>query len=156
MFKQFLRTDNSPAQLFIRLALGVVMFPHGAQKVLGWFGGPGFAKTLQAFAGMGFPMWLVIALMVVESLGSLLLIAGFLTRLWALGIGTSITICMLMNHVQHGFFMNWFGQQKGEGFEYHILVIGICLALLIKGGGMLSVDRGVAPSGKSGYGRSVR
>jgi putative oxidoreductase len=156
MFKAFLRTDNSPALLFIRLALGVVMFPHGAQKVLGWFGGPGFAKTLQAFAGMGFPMWSVIVLMVVESLGSLLLVAGFLTRLWAIGIGTSITICMFTQHVQHGFFLNWLGQQRGEGFEYHILVIGICLALLIKGGGMLSVDRGVAPSGRSGYGRSVR
>jgi putative oxidoreductase len=156
MFKEFLRTDNSPAQFFVRVALGVVIFPHGAQKVVGWFGGPGFAKTLQAFAGMGFPAWSVVALMVVESLGSLLLITGFLTRLWAFGIGTSIAICMFMNHVQNGFFMNWFGQQKGEGYEYHILVIGICLALLIKGGGMLSVDRAVAPSGKPGYGRGVR
>ncbi len=156
MLIQFLRTDNSPAQFFIRLALGVVMFPHGAQKIMGWFGGPGFAKTLQAFAGMGFPMWSVIILMVVESIGSLLMIAGFLTRLWAIGIGASITICMFVNHVQNGFFMNWLGQQKGEGFEYHILVIGICLALLIKGGGMLSVDRGMAPSGRSGYGRGIR
>src|SRR5512136_553568 len=135
MFKELLRTDNSPAQLFIRVALGVVMFPHGAQKVLGWFGGPGFTKTLEAFAGMGFPEWSVVALMVVECPGSVLLVFGFLTRLWAFGIGTSITICMFINHVQNGFFMNWFGQQKGEGFEYHILVIGICLALLIKGGG---------------------
>lgn len=156
MLIQFLRTDNSPAQFFIRLALGVVMFPHGAQKIMGWFGGPGFAKTLQAFAGMGFPMWSVIILMVVESIGPLLMIAGFLTRLWAIGIGASITICMFVNHVQNGFFMNWLGQQKGEGFEYHILVIGICLALLIKGGGMLSVDRGMAPSGRSGYGRGIR
>jgi len=156
MFKEFLRTDNSPTQLFVRLALGVVMFPHGAQKVLGWFGGPGVAKTIETFGTMGFPMWSVVALMVVESLGSLLLIAGFLTRLWALGIGTSITICMFMNHVQHGFFMNWFGQQKGEGYEFHILVIGICLALLIKGGGMLSVDRALSPSGKSLFGRGVR
>ena len=87
MFKELLRTDNSPAQLFIRLALGVVMFPHGAQKVLGWFGGPGITKTLQAFAGIGFPEWSVVALMVVESLGAALLVFGFLTRLWAIGIG---------------------------------------------------------------------
>jgi putative oxidoreductase len=156
MFKEFLRTDNSPAQLFIRLALGVVMFPHGAQKVLGWFGGPGISKTIQAFGGMGFPMWSVIALMAVESLGALLLVAGFLTRLWAVGIGMAMAICMSMHHVQYGFFMNWFGQQKGEGVEYHILVIGVCLALLIKGGGMLSVDRALAPLGKSLYGRGVR
>jgi len=130
------------------------MFPHGAQKVLGWFGGPGISKTLQAFAEMGFPTWSVVALMVVESLGALLLVGGFLTRLWALGIGTSMTICMFMHHVQHGFFMNWFGQQKGEGFELHLLVIGICLALLIKGGGMLSVDRALTQTSKLRYGKS--
>lgn len=141
MLSAITRTDNSPAQLFIRLALGVVMFPHGAQKVLGWFHGPGFEKTIQIFTGMGFPFWSVILLMVVELLGSLLLILGFLTRLWALGIGASITICMFMNHVQYGFFMNWFGKQQGEGFEFHLLVIGIALALVVKGGGMLSIDQ---------------
>jgi putative oxidoreductase len=157
MFKEFLKTDNSPAQLFIRLALGVVMFPHGAQKVLGWFGGPGMNKTLQAFAGMGFPEWSVVALMVVESLGAVLLVFGFLTRLWALGIGAILTICMFLSHVQHGFFMNWFGQQQGEGFEYHLLVIGICLALLIKGGGAFSVDRKLSSADKYLYGpRSSR
>jgi putative oxidoreductase len=153
MFRKFLLTDSSPAQLLIRLALGVVMFPHGAQKVLGWFGGPGITKTLQAFAGMGFPAWSVAALMGVESLGAVLLVFGFLTRLWAIGIGATITICMFLSHVQHGFFMNWFGQQQGEGFEYHLLVIGICLALLIRGGGALSVDRQISSSGRYGYNR---
>jgi putative oxidoreductase len=153
VFKEFLRTDNSPAQLFTRLALGVVMFPHGAQKVLGWFGGPGITKTLQVFAGMGFPEWAVVALMGVEFLGGMLLVFGFLTRLWAIGIGTIITICMFLSHVQHGFFMNWVGQQQGEGFEYHLLVIGICLALLIKGGGALSIDGRLSSSSKYRYGR---
>jgi len=153
MFKEFLTTDRSPAQLFIRLALGVVMFPHGAQKVLGWFGGPGITKTLQAFAGMGFPACSVVALMVVETFGAVLLAFGFLTRLWAIGIGAIITICMFLSHVQHGFFMNWFGQQQGEGFEYHILVIGICLALLIKGGGAFSVDRKLSSGSKYLYAR---
>ena len=152
MFRELLRTDASPAQLFIRLALGVVMFPHGAQKVLGWFGGPGITKTIQAFAAMGFPAWSVVALMVVESLGAVLLFFGFLTRVWAVGIGAVITICMFLNHVQHGFFMNWFGQQKGEGYEYHLLVIGICVALLIKGGGALSVDRKLSSGSKYLYG----
>jgi putative oxidoreductase len=153
MFKEFLRTDNSPTQLFVRLALGVVMFPHGVQKALGWFGGAGITKTLQAFAEMGFPAWSVVVLIGVESLGAALLVFGFLTRLWAIGIGASITICMFLNHVQHGFFMNWFGQQKGEGFEYHLLVIGICLALLIKGGGALSVDRKLSSGSKYLYAR---
>jgi len=140
MFRNFLATDQNPAQLFIRLALGIVMFPHGAQKVFGWFGGPGFSQTLEAFSKMGFPTWSTLILMIIELAGSILLIFGCLTRLWALGIGTTITICMFMNHVQNGFFMNWFGQQKGEGFEYHLLIIGIPLALIIRGGGRLSVD----------------
>jgi putative oxidoreductase len=152
MFKQIVSTDNSPAQLFIRLALGVVMVPHGFQKVFGWFGGMGFDKTIHAFAGMGFPAYATVILMLVESLGALLLIAGFLTRVWALGIGMAMTVCMFMNHVQHGFFMNWFNQQKGEGFEYHVLVLGITLALLIKGGGMLSVDRALATRSKRRFG----
>jgi len=148
MFKAFLRTDNSPAQLFIRIALGAVILPHGAQKVFGWFGGQGMEKTLQAFAAMGFPTWATGCLMVVETLGAVLLILGFITRLWALGIGVSISICMYLNHLQHGFFMNWYGAQKGEGFEYHLLVIGICVALLIRGGGMISVDRGLGDERK--------
>jgi putative oxidoreductase len=156
LFKALLQTDNGPAQLFVRVALGVVMFPHGAQKVLGWFGGPGISKTLQAFADMGFPTWSVLALMVVESIGALLLVGGFLTRVWALGIGVAMTICMFMHHVQHGFFMNWFGQQQGEGFEFHLLIIGICLALLVKGGGMLSVDRTLTKTSKWAYLKSKR
>jgi putative oxidoreductase len=89
----------------------------------------------------------------VESLGAVLLVFGFLTRLWAIGIGASLTLCMFLSHVQHGFFMNWFGQQQGEGFEYHLLVIGICLALLIKGGGALSVDRKLSSGSKYLYAR---
>ncbi|MBA3003482.1 MAG: DoxX family protein [Desulfurivibrio sp.] len=141
MFKALIATDNSPAQLLIRLALGVVIFPHGAQKVLGWFGGPGYSATVTAFSAMGFPYWAIILLMVSEFGGSLLLVLGLFTRVWALAIGTAIAICLKMNHLQHGFFMNWFGQQQGEGYEYHILVLGIALALVFRGGGMLSLDR---------------
>ena len=148
MFKFLLRTDNSPVQLFIRLALGVVIFPHGAQKALGWFNGPGFLKTLQIFSNMGFPVWSTVILMVFELLGAVLLVLGLLTRVWALGIGVALTLCMFMNHVQHGFFMNWFGQQKGEGFEFHLLVLGIALALVIQGGGALSMDRALTDKGR--------
>jgi putative oxidoreductase len=152
MFKDLLKTDKSPALLLIRVALGAVIFPHGAQKVFGWFGGAGYAKTIQAFAGMGFPAWSTVALMATETLGAVLLIAGFLTRVWALGIGIAMTICVFMNHLQHGFFMNWFNQQQGEGFEYHILVLGIVLALLVRGGGLLSVDSKMAADAyRTGY-----
>jgi putative oxidoreductase len=136
-----LKTDASPALLIIRLALGIVMFPHGAQKMFGWFNGPGFRQTLDIFEGMGFPAWSTGLLMLFECIGSLLLIAGLFTRIWAFGIGTAMTVCMFMNHVQHGFFMNWFGVQQGEGFEFHLLAIGISLALFIRGGGLFSLDR---------------
>jgi putative oxidoreductase len=141
MFRSLVSTDKSGSQIFLRLALGAVMFPHGAQKVLGWFGGCGLAKTLDVFSGMGFPSWSIFLLMGIELVGPLFLILGLLTRIWALGVGVSVTICMFINHAQHGFFMNWFGRQQGEGFEYHLLVIGIAIALFIRGGGLLSVDR---------------
>jgi putative oxidoreductase len=141
MVRLLLKTDGSLSQLCLRVALGVVMWPHGAQKVLGWFGGSGFTQTLATFAKMGFPAWSTVLLMATEFLGSILLVLGFVTRLWATCIGIALTICMVKYHLPHGFFMNWFGQQQGEGFEYHLLVIGIVLALLARGGGVLSVDR---------------
>ncbi|MDA8164984.1 MAG: DoxX family protein [Desulfobacteraceae bacterium] len=145
MYITLVRTDNSPVQLFSRLALGVVMFPHGAQKALGWYGGPGFAETLRQFAAMGFPGWIAVLLMALELIGSLLLIIGLFTRIWALGFTVSLTACMLLNHFQYGFFMNWLGQKQGEGIEFHLLAIGITLGLMIRGGGLLSVDRALTP-----------
>ncbi|HIJ79158.1 MAG: DoxX family protein [Desulfobulbaceae bacterium] len=141
MLSALVRTDSSPAQFFIRLALGCVIFPHGAQKVFGWFGGSGYLATIESFAAMGIPAWATILLMAVEVGGAGFLVIGFLTRFWALAIGGVISACMFANHLQHGFFMNWSGKLQGEGYEYHLLVIGICLALLIRGGGLLSVDR---------------
>jgi putative oxidoreductase len=136
------KTDNSIPLFLIRLSLGAVMFAHGAQKALGWYGGPGIEKTIQIFTSkMNFPVWLILLLVVIEFFGSLGLIVGFLTRLAALGIGTSLAVCAYLNHFQNGFFMNWFGTQKGEGFEFHVLAVGIALALVIKGGGFLSIDR---------------
>ncbi len=142
MFKALLRTDSSKETIFLRLALGAVMFPHGAQKVFGLFGGPGYARTLEMFtAKLHFPELAVVLLMITELAGALCLVAGFLTRIFALAIGSSLAICAYMNHLQNGFFMNWSGMQKGEGFEFHILAIGIALALTIRGGGAFSVDK---------------
>jgi len=150
MVKTLVATDNSPAQFLIRIALGVVIFPHGAQKVFGWFGGPGYSATVSAFSAMGFPFWAIILLLVTECCGSLLLVLGLFTRVWALAIGTAIAICLKVNHLQNGFFMNWLGQQQGEGYEYHLLVLGIALALVFMGGGMLSLDRVLARDKRRG------
>jgi putative oxidoreductase len=144
MIRRFLRTDNDPAALITRLALGLVMFPHGAQKVLGLWGGHGAAATIQGFSKMGLPGFIAVLVMLAELPGSLMLIFGFLTRLAAFGIGCVMLAALVMVHANVGFFMNWAGTQKGEGFEYHLLALGLSVALLIRGGGALSVDRAIA------------
>jgi putative oxidoreductase len=141
MLRKFLSTDNDPTALVTRLALGLVFFPHGAQKVLGWWGGNGASATIQGFAKMGLPPVVTVLVMAAEFGGALLLILGFLTRLAALGIGCVMAGALFLVHAKVGFFMNWAGMQKGEGYEYHILALGLAIALLIKGGGALSVDR---------------
>ncbi|MGH9766037.1 MAG: DoxX family protein [Blastocatellia bacterium] len=141
MFQKLIATNTDIVALILRLTLGGVMFAHGAQKVLGWFGGGGFKATLQGMAEMGLPAAIVILVMIAEFLGSIGLIFGFLTRLSALGILGVMLGAIFMVHQQHGFFMNWMGKQAGEGFEYHLLAIGIAVALLIRGGGAFSIDR---------------
>src|SRR5713101_10201870 len=135
------RTSGQTVPLILRLTLALVFFPHGAQKVLGWWGGYGASATIQGFAKMGLPPVVTVLIMAAELGGSLLLILGFLTRLAAFGIGCVMAGALVLVHAKVGFFMNWAGMQKGEGFEYHILALGLAVALLIKGGGALSVDR---------------
>lgn len=145
MIKKLFETDNSIAQLIIRVTLAVVFFPHGAQKVLGWWGGAGFTQTVEVFTEkFGAPFFIPYTLMSIEFLGSMALLIGLLTRPAALGIAGAMAVCAFMNHLQNGFFMNWFGKQAGEGFEFHLLAIGMAIALIIKGGGMLSLDRLIA------------
>lgn len=138
-------TQPDTGSLIIRITLGAVMFPHGAQKLLGWFGGYGFSGTMGFFTEqLGVPVFLAFLVILAESLGSLALIAGFLTRLSAFGIGASMIGAILMVHAGNGFFMNWYGMQEGEGYEYHLLVIGMALALIIRGAGRLAVDTLIA------------
>ncbi len=143
--KALFQTDDGWAGLILRVTLGFVMFPHGAQKLLGWFGGFGFDGTMGVFTRkMGLP-WLIALLIIIgESFGSLALLAGLLTRFAAASLAVIMFGAITLVHLPHGFFMNWFGQQKGEGFEYHLLVIGIAAALLVTGGGKWSIDRELA------------
>jgi putative oxidoreductase len=145
MLNSLFRTDNDAASLVLRVMLGVVFFPHGAQKVLGWFGGHGLEGTLGFFTQtMGLPLVVAALVIAAEFLGALGLIAGLLTRLAAFGILCVMTGAIFMVHLQHGFFMNWSGKQAGEGFEFHLLAIAIALALMLKGGGRWSIDRLIA------------
>ena len=139
------KTDDAWSSLVLRLTLGLVMFPHGAQKLLGWYGGFGFDGTMGFFTQkLGLP-WIVAFLVIIgESFGSIGLLAGFLTRITAASFIVIMLGAIATAHLPHGFFMNWSGQQQGEGFEYHLLVIGMSAALLIAGGGKWSADRMIA------------
>lgn len=143
--KALFQTDDRWAGLILRLTLGVVMFPHGAQKLLGWYGGFGFSGTMGFFTETMHLPWIVALLVIVgECFGSLGLIAGLLTRFTAASFIVIMLGAITTSHLQNGFFMNWFGKQQGEGYEYHLLVIGIGLALLMTGAGKWSVDRLIA------------
>ena len=142
MLRRLLATEGTASYTLLRLFLAVVIFPHGAQKVFGWFGGPGFPGAMQMFThAMGIPYLFALLAVLTEFLGPLLLAAGLLTRLAALVMGVEIAVAASMVHLPNGFFMNWSGKQAGEGFEYHLLVVGIALALVIGGGGKWSLDR---------------
>ncbi|HVP91526.1 MAG TPA: DoxX family protein [Terriglobales bacterium] len=149
MIKKLFATDAGISGTVLRVALGGVMLPHGLQKLLGLFGGAGFNASMKGFeSNFHIPAYLALAAILAESVGAAALIAGFLTRLAALAIAVDMTVAVRLVHWKNGFFMNWMGTQKGEGFEYHILAIAIGLALAIMGGGLWSVDRAIA-GGKS-------
>ena len=139
------KTNSGFAPLVARLTLGVIMFPHGAQKALGWFGGHGFTGTMGFFTGtMHIPVALAFLAIAAEFAGSLGLIAGLLSRVAAFGIATVMAVAILTVHAPNGLFMNWSGNQKGEGYEYHLLAIGLALIVMIYGAGKASLDGLVA------------
>ena len=141
-FMKYLFQTNDKFSYWVpRIILGCVMLPHGAQKLFGWFGGFGFTNTMTYFTQTAGLPWIIAFLIIMgESLGSLGLIVGFFTRLSALGLICIMVGAIITVHIPNGFFMNWFGKQAGEGFEYHLLVIGMSIPLLISGGGKYSVD----------------
>lgn len=139
--ERFLATDRDRMLLLQRLVLGLVIFPHGAQKLLGWFGGFGFSGTMGFFTGvMHIPSPIAFLVIIGESLGALALMLGLATRLAAFGMIAIMLGAIFMTHLEFGFFMNWFGAQKGEGYEYHLLVIALAVPLFIRGGGAHAVD----------------
>jgi len=131
--------------VLLRIVAAVVMFPHGAQKMLGWFGGYGFSATVHAMStGMHLPSALVALVILVEFFGPILLVLGLFTRIAALAIAVDMLVAALTVHLPNGFFMNFYGNQKGEGIEYFIYAVGINLALIIAGAGIYSIDARIA------------
>jgi len=150
-FDHMLSTDRDRSLLLQRVALGAIMLPHGAQKLLGWFGGYGFSGTMDFFTGtMHIPAPLGFLIILGETLGALGLVLGAGTRVAAFGIAAIMVGAMATTHLPFGFFMNWFGAQKGEGVEYHLLALALALPLLVRGGGLLSIDAALATRLRSG------
>jgi putative oxidoreductase len=142
--KILLQTDDAWSSLVLRVTLGLVMFPHGAQKVFGWFGGFGFSGTMGFFTSqLHIPAVLAFLVIMAESVGAVMLIIGLVTRFAALGIACVMVGAIWLVHLPNGFFMNWFGKQAGEGFEYHLLALAMSVALMIAGSGKWSVDRAI-------------
>ena len=142
LLSKVLSTSEDYGALLARVTLGLVILPHGAQKALGWFGGYGFEGTMAFFTQqMGIPAPFALLAIAAEFLGALGLIFGVLGRISAFGVGFTMLTAAVMVHLPHGFFMNWFGAQKGEGIEYFVLAIGLALIVMLKGSGALSLDR---------------
>ena len=140
--KRIFSTSDDFTLTVLRLVMGVVFFAHGAQKMLGWFGGYGFSGTMGFFMHqMGIPAPFAFLAICAEFFGGLGLILGFLSRIAAFGIICNMLVAIATVHHVNGFFMNWTGQQKGEGFEYHLLAIAMGLAIVIRGAGAWSIDR---------------
>jgi putative oxidoreductase len=147
MFRKLLATSDDWTLTLLRLVMGVIFFAHGAQKTFGWFGGYGFSGTMGFFTQMmHIPAPFAFLAICAEFLGGVGLILGALGRIAAFGITCNMVVAILMVHHNFGLFMNWSGQQKGEGFEYHLLAIAIAVVLMARGSGAFSVDRALTSS----------
>lgn len=141
MLTLLLRTTPDPMLTLLRLTLAVVILPHGAQKLFGWFGGYGFEGTMAYFASLGIPALFGFLAILAETAGGLALFVGLLGRLTAFAIGVNFVVASLLVHAQFGFFVNWYGTQAGEGIEMFLLGIAMALVLVVRGSGAWSVDR---------------
>ena len=145
MFRKLMSTTDDYAITLVRLLFGIVFFAHGAQKALGWFGGYGFTGTMGFFTQkLNIPAPFAALAIAAEFLGGLGLLVGLLSRVAAFGIACNMVVAVAMIHIHVGFFVNWYGNQKGEGFEFHILAVAIALFIMIKGAGALSLDRALS------------
>ncbi|WP_179020616.1 DoxX family protein [Winogradskyella forsetii] len=150
LVKTLLTTNPNIGFSIARLVLGVVIFPHGAQKLLGLFGGLGYSGTIDLFTTqMGLPSMVAFSIVMIEFFGSISLILGLFSRFWALSFSGMFLGIIFTTQLEHGFFMNWFGNQAGEGFEYSLLVIGLALSILTNGSGKWSIDNLITKKSQS-------
>jgi len=141
MLRAIMETSDDRIPMLGRLALGIVILPHGAQNLLGWFGGPGIEGALGYYTAIGIPSFLAWMALVTQFFGGLALIIGFVGRVAAFAIALDLLAAVITQHWSVGFFMNWNGTLKGEGFEFHILAVTLAVIVIIRGSGALSIDR---------------
>ena len=145
MLKALTSSADDLTLTLLRIVAGVIFFAHGAQLGLGWFGGYGYSATMAFFTQqLHIPTPLALLAIAAQLFGGLGLIVGLFTRIAAFGVGVTMATAALMNHLPNGLFMNWYGSQKGEGFEYHLLAIVIAVTLIVRGAGAFSLDRLIA------------
>ncbi len=141
MLRKLLITDNSTSWFLLRVTLGTVLLAHGLQKSLGWFDGYGWEKTMQYFTGYaGLPSLLAAFVIIIETFGAIMLVAGFAARINAVLAAIVIAGAFFVDHLKNGFYMNWFGTHKGEGYEYDLLFWAIAIVIAINGAGRFSID----------------
>lgn len=141
MIRKLIHTRNDAVATIARLVLGLVMLPHAAQKVFGWFGGYGIEGTMGFLTGaMHLPVLLGYTVIAAEALGALGLITGFLGRGASFGIASVMVGAVVTTHAKVGFFMNWGGNLTGEGFEYHLLALALAAIVMVRGSGAWSLD----------------
>lgn len=141
MMEQFFSSQNNWAGLLLRITIAVVLFPHGAQKLLGWFGGYGFDGTMQYFTQtVKLPYIIGLLVILIEFFAPIALLIGVGSKILAAAVAILFFGIMVTSHLNFGFFMNWFGNQAGEGLEYFLLAIGACLALMFNGSGKFAID----------------
>ncbi|NJB72336.1 putative oxidoreductase [Saonia flava] len=141
LVKTLLTTNPSIGFSIARSTLGLVVFPHGAQKLLGLFGGYGYSSTMDFFTTqMGLSGIIAFSIIMIEFFGSISLILGFISRFWALSLAGMFMGIIYTTQLEHGFFMNWFGDKAGEGYEYSLLIIGLALTIIVNGSGKWSID----------------
>jgi putative oxidoreductase len=141
-------TYASWSHLVVRLALGVVFFAHGSQKLFGWFGGPGLSPTIAGFRQMNIPPAAAVLAACAECFGGLALIVGLLARPAATGLIAVMLVAIAKVHGKNGFFLNFYMEPgRGHGYEYNLALTAMALSILIGGAGALSIDRLIAPFG---------
>ncbi len=144
LLRALVETPADPAAAVARLALGIMILPHGLQKMFGVFGGHGYDGTMAYFTEvLGIPWAFALLAIAAEFLGGLGLVSGLLGRVAAFGVGVDMATAALMNHVGNGFFMNWEGQLAAgqEGFEFFVLAVALAAVVVIRGSGSWSIDR---------------